>query len=1432
MNKQPTNVSGYAKSHSLLASPVTVDLLISDWLVPSPSIQHSTFVVTKDSRVKKPSYFDFKVGGITSATDYSREPVNDCFIEYKIKGKHPFTIVNTPYEDTFAGHKAKYNIFWMPTHGWCSKLVLAFHFLLQKDFRFDNSIFYELFSTPWYADGPDTGNRGSLQFLASFVNDMLKDLGLAPEAEEVSLDSVLVMFNNYGVKLASEGSDGVVFCEYKGLIHCGYKTTFDLPKDYTFPNCADLTAIVVQNQKLDMSDALAWGLALEGFFVTWRKFFGSDCKYIEISELVAFLKTQGWSYNLFTNDSVVGYKTLLSNIKFGNNAIFWSVFDYDTKLWTYKKFTDKEIKSLTTSVKVADVVDPVIIHDVRPDYEKFFSQLESDEIVSVGFKRTYNFPDAKFYFDGKSLVHSKISSVRYPVYSKVKDSVNINNVNYLVVETRQDKSGLFIHTIVPSNLSPITYKDNIGVEFTVKSQQDPSADCDKYLQEWLLQSDKYDKICSDFASASRACKLYVTTAVQHDVSSDWIDFRLHSFMEEEKTKTRDFKFAGYGSYYKQRFYELYLLYINIIFSAPIIALITSLKPIVKKVAGGDKGEIIELSNTYFDYHNMPFGLNYDFYKNKPDVNMANFPENLQTKSENPKVDPAVLAAQRENFMCNDKILQKDLNVIHKDMTKFTHYCIYGDQTREEYIDTFDADNGLMDNFSETDSIDYEGLAFWMTQDFCSIRHELVKFMSKSQSLFVTLFKLLFTTKYLIYLISSCLSFITGGKVTLGLVGARHHDVFFKYAFIAPFLSIYLLFKTWKGNCFILLLISTSFYLWYLKTLYVFKTAFGTMFLVFEGVLIIRDIIVNGRFSTDAFESRFFDIASTTRYIVLIFLLILLKFYIVYKWFRVVDKLLVGRIRQELSYEKESEIFSSSKYFTTSLSNVQTFLYNKKVSMTEIYAKFRHSKSPLKYETVSDLVPTEYVKYLHKMAPASIVSGLWAFLIRASTPLAEPEFNSRRLMRGYKGTDDLAKELSKLIITNPFITFPDYVKSVLRRKQQAYMDGYNRFMAKPLIPAKMVMICKPDEKQHQRGGTLDAFCDMYKPRNIYNPSEQVKGVCGWFMQIIMAALKNYSTYKVNFAAGQTPLQLSENIKIAWFSLKDPVFISWDGKRHDSLQHVWFLEDVDNVLLRELIPVVGRLVGFTPYQIDRILDNLTAIDIDVEMKVKYPGVSKKSKLSTVLKAKVHGTVFSGLPGRTTFGNTTRILLLVRFAAERCGFVFNKDFFHFQAGDDTLLVMERQHVDMFQTAIQSVYDKYGLIMQDFKVGSTFEFLSRNGFVERGNVYLVRFEDRVCQTGLYSSKVDKPLMPAFDKAITSQISAWGAGSTGVSSLIKWRRRHEQAVSNISLSKVNKLLKEDWKILNGESAEIPSDLVQIEKSYLLLDGACGNPIGSIIRNR
>jgi len=75
---------------------------------------------------------------------------------------------------------------------------------------------------------------------------------------------------------------------------------------------------------------------------------------------------------------------------------------------------------------------------------------------------------------------------------------------------------------------------------------------------------------------------------------------------------------------------------------------------------------------------------------------------------------------------------------------------------------------------------------------------------------------------------------------------------------------------------------------------------------------------------------------------------------------------------------------------------------------------------------------------------------------------------------------------------------------------------------------------------------------------------------------------------------------------------------------------------------------------------------------DLDAKFESTVKVGKRKVAfLKGTLHGTVFSGHPTRTTFGNSLRVILYKRYIMHKAGIT---DYLLYVVGDDCLLVFDR--------------------------------------------------------------------------------------------------------------------------------------------------------------
>ena len=67
-------------------------------------------------------------------------------------------------------------------------------------------------------------------------------------------------------------------------------------------------------------------------------------------------------------------------------------------------------------------------------------------------------------------------------------------------------------------------------------------------------------------------------------------------------------------------------------------------------------------------------------------------------------------------------------------------------------------------------------------------------------------------------------------------------------------------------------------------------------------------------------------------------------------------------------------------------------------------------------------------------------------------------------------------------------------------------------------------------------------------------------------------------------------------------------------------------------------------------------------------------KRKNKNTMMKGKFKGTVYSGHPTRTTFGNTIRLIALIKFLKHKIR-LKKTDFDYLVSGDDTLFIVSKE-------------------------------------------------------------------------------------------------------------------------------------------------------------
>lgn len=541
---------------------------------------------------------------------------------------------------------------------------------------------------------------------------------------------------------------------------------------------------------------------------------------------------------------------------------------------------------------------------------------------------------------------------------------------------------------------------------------------------------------------------------------------------------------------------------------------------------------------------------------------------------------------------------------------------------------------------------------------------------------------------------------------------------------------------------------------------------------------------------------------------------------------------VGAIVAELSTEKKQALLKTSNFVTTVLVKVKAYWNGVEISVNRLVREFYKGKSVDTGYVVSSKVPIEYQPFLHKIAPNSQIAGLWSFLLRACKPPALPK---PEVLHMFSNNVHIHRLIDDINSSDFLISWVDYLKHVLKRKKALYQRGFDQFMKKPIIRNVFNILVKWNEKQHPDELTCADDSDAYKGRNLFNPSESVKAICGWIANIILHRVKYSPHYGPGFACGLSPEELEDRMTASICALKkrypgeEIIAFEYDGKQWDSCQHPFFMEAVDNTIFRATLPKVCRDVGMSRTQTEEIIRFVTCLRQKVRLVKKDKRFPRNHRYLTVLEGVVDATVLSGHPTSTTLMNTVRNETASMVVADRAGLVYNRDVYSFHSGDDAIVFMPACHRSRYEKGFDYVFgeDKYGLCARDAKwsrieKGEHASFLSKLLWFDCGAIHMIRKCERLVQTGLYSNKVTQEEMPQFDRAITSQIKAWGRNVTGVKSFVRWRNTTD--ARRIS-RKVKLASTDEYEVLSKNSRPLRvQDTPNMPHLYKFLDACMGDP--------
>lgn len=301
----------------------------------------------------------------------------------------------------------------------------------------------------------------------------------------------------------------------------------------------------------------------------------------------------------------------------------------------------------------------------------------------------------------------------------------------------------------------------------------------------------------------------------------------------------------------------------------------------------------------------------------------------------------------------------------------------------------------------------------------------------------------------------------------------------------------------------------------------------------------------------------------------------------------------------------------------------------------------------------------------------------------------------------------------------------------------------------------------------------------KPRFLCCPHESLRALLGPYNWVLTDLLKLvFNEYDTNLSVvyGMNSGEVQDRIEKKIKEIKGCVeFLCFDGSAHDSNQHLPILEMVDKVVMDDWVRKFMCFMDLPPQFNHQILDNLYRREAPI--KAYYPYTR-----SLMFRGKITGTTFTGHPTRTTFGNSLRVALYVKFALR----TIPKNLWRvFISGDDILVAVNKEHASLVRRLMEKVYlDKdiydqsegkqaHGLgqvLKHAEELSSTyFSFLSKDGYYKDGQVFLSRKINRVV-----FSRGSYKLRPKFTKSnhrsnVTHSIKEYGKAPV-IKNYLTWR--------------------------------------------------------------
>lgn len=334
---------------------------------------------------------------------------------------------------------------------------------------------------------------------------------------------------------------------------------------------------------------------------------------------------------------------------------------------------------------------------------------------------------------------------------------------------------------------------------------------------------------------------------------------------------------------------------------------------------------------------------------------------------------------------------------------------------------------------------------------------------------------------------------------------------------------------------------------------------------------------------------------------------------------------------------------------------------------------------------------------------------------------------------------IAKKMLRILDENPpLLDFESYLTEVEASKRKTYKAGYEKFMLNFNIPIDLQGMMKNNETAYvDQRLTPEQVNTQNRPRAIFNPPDENKAILGWMNHILIQLVKAACPAFVHgLDLDELEARMTQQVEELG---ADIAAIAGDGSGHDSHQHYWWIECVDNVVLGQVIPEICARLGLDKRHCDAILKAATMLEIP--FVVFYPGTRNK-----LMKGFILGTVFSGHPTRTTFGNTLRVIILYQVVMDLAR--VPKDAYRLNiSGDDSDIFIKLEYLTQFMVVLRVITvdtarpGGIGYYLKKVDISdSVIDFLSKTGkILPTGSVVITRIPERIILGGNVSQDLRK---------------------------------------------------------------------------------------------